>query len=139
MHSKVIHLFNFLFSCTEHRRESHINWRDSQRSMIPLPIHHDSERRKTLKVNQQLILYLRHAAKCTSDHCLVTKHCDQMKALWFHLSRCNVWECSYPYCRTANASLVHYCHCNNNNCSLCGPIRAVLRLNKYVNTKVCLE
>jgi len=93
-----------------------------------------SERRNTdvdrrIRHNQQRLLLLRHASKCTEleGHCKVTPHCDEMKRLWKHISVCQKKECNAPHCMSSRAVLSHYRRCKDARCAACAPVRLTIR------------
>jgi hypothetical protein len=74
---------------------------------------------------QQRLLLLQHAAQCTAPlgECRATQHCADMRALWSHITSCQVPKCSTPHCISSRYVLSHFCNCNDPACRMCQPVR----------------
>eukprot|EP01032_Pedospumella_encystans_P012332 gene12332-14275_t len=80
-----------------------------------------------LQRQQQRLLLLQHAARCTHDEthgtCPVTPHCASMKALWQHVQQCALIKCPTPHCVSSRYVLSHWCNCADADCRMCQPAR----------------
>eukprot|EP01032_Pedospumella_encystans_P012075 gene12075-13993_t len=80
-----------------------------------------------LQRQQQRLLLLQHAARCTHDEahgtCPVTPHCASMKALWQHVQQCSLIKCPTPHCVSSRYVLSHWCNCADADCRMCQPAR----------------
>ena len=84
------------------------------------------QKRKVVKQQQQRLLLLRHASKCTAGAGCKTKFCGQMVALWKHMKRCRNKNCKTAHCLSSRCVLNHYRMCKNENrtstCEVCAPV-----------------
>merc|ERR1711871_656162 len=92
----------------------------------------DAHRSQVLKQQQQRLLLLRHASKCSKTDCEVTQHCASMKELWEHIMNCKDQQCRKPHCVSSRYVLSHYSKCKETKCPVCGPVRDAI-LEHYNN------
>ena len=52
------------------------------------------------------------------------------RKLWDHVLVCKTAGCVYPRCIVTRELLKHYHHCKDENCPVCEPVKAVIRVNK---------
>ena len=93
----------------------------------------DRERQRVLKLQQERLVILRHASRCTypEGSCPATHNCAQYKKLWIHISSCRAQQCDRPHCVSSRYVLSHYHRCQEDSCAVCGPVReAIDRHNK---------
>ena len=84
------------------------------------------ERTKIIKQQQQRLLLLQHASKCTvqvGETCPITPHCALFKTLWRHVLSCKDKECTTKHCASSRYALHHYSMCKQSDCQVCGPVR----------------
>ena len=84
------------------------------------------DRTKIIKQQQQRLLLLQHASKCTvqvGEICPVTPHCALFKTLWQHVLSCKDKECTTKHCASSRYALHHYSMCKQSDCQVCGSIR----------------
>ena len=88
----------------------------------------NSDRQQVLRHQQQRLVFLRHAAKCTHENgkCPVTPHCAGMKRLWKHIAECKDQKCLVPHCVSSRYVLSHYHRCKDIRCPVCGPVREAI-------------
>lgn len=82
---------------------------------------------------QERLLLLRHASKCTApnDRCTATPLCAKMKILWNHISVCTAAsECKTKYCISSRYVLSHWHHCQDSKCDVCAPVNEVIRKSR---------
>jgi len=84
---------------------------------------------------QQRLLLLQHSANCPNKdgHCPVTKYCAQLKRLWEHMEGCADNKCQMRHCFSSRVLLTHYNRCQDPRCHACGPVRQVVRNDRYSN------
>ena len=87
------------------------------------------QHRQFLRSQQQRLLLLRHATKCTAPigQCTATPFCGPMKELWPHLSKCHDNPCSVRHCVSSRYVLSHYHRCRG-PCEVCPQVREAIRL-----------
>merc|ERR1711871_1365474 len=97
----------------------------------------DAHRSQVLKQQQQRLLLLRHASKCSKTDCDVTQHCASMKELWEHIMNCKDQQCKKPHCVSSRYVLSHYSKCKETKCPVCGPVRDAIieHYNNKSNTQ----
>ncbi len=73
----------------------------------------ESTKKLSAKTRQQRLTLLRHASKCTSPNCTVTRHCSQMKAVWNHILEddCTNPECGVKHCLSSRRVLSQFRRC----------------------------
>jgi len=78
-----------------------------------------------LRLQQQRLLLLQHAAKCqqSDGECTVTPHCAAMKKLWSHVKNCSLVKCPVAHCVSSRYVLGHWCSCTDAACRMCQPAR----------------
>jgi hypothetical protein len=75
--------------------------------------------------HQQVLIYLRHCAKCTDPtRCVYSSICQSGKQLWNHIFQCSNPRCTYLNCVFSRELLRHYQKCVNTKCPICGPVRS---------------
>jgi len=93
-------------------------------------------RQQVLRQQQQRLLLLRHSDKCLAgmpqhpEECFVP-HCAQMKVLWQHIAKCKDQQCKTSYCVSSRHVLSHYQRCKNKVCSICGPVREMIKSSMW--------
>jgi hypothetical protein len=74
--------------------------------------------------HQQILLFLRHCAKCTDpSRCQHSARCQSGKQLWSHIFQCSNQHCTYRNCVYSRELLRHYQKCVDKACPICGPVR----------------
>ena len=58
------------------------------------------------------------------------RHCAGMKRMWTHIAECKTYKKGCLHCHDARHLLTHYRGCKDGNCSICGPVREVVRREK---------
>lgn len=78
-----------------------------------------------LKLQQQRLLLLQHAAKCQrgEGECTVTPHCAPMRKLWSHVKNCSLIKCPVAHCVSSRYVLGHWLSCTDPACRMCQPAR----------------
>jgi hypothetical protein len=76
-----------------------------------------------LKLKQDRLVVLRHASRCNCEG--MTPHCAHMKQVWKHLQSCKVSNCNFKYCMSSKYILMHFSKCENVECEICRPVRAI--------------
>ena len=88
-------------------------------------------KRKVILQQQQRLLLLRHASKCTAGPSCQTRFCAQMKVLWRHMKACRDKNCKTSHCVSSRCVLNHYRICKSNgrtgSCEVCGPVMTRIR------------
>ena len=59
--------------------------------------------------------------------CPTTSHCVEGKALCAHILACKLKNCTYRGCLTTREVLGHHRRCADEDCEICGPVRALDR------------
>ena len=82
-----------------------------------------------LRQQQQRLLMLRHASKCTNENgmCTFSASCHAMKILWHHIKSCKDNNCKTKHCISSKYVLSHYSNCKDNTCERCFPVRDAMR------------
>jgi hypothetical protein len=98
----------------------------SQAPQALLPISGDgndarAQREKVVRQQQQRLLLLRHASKCTAGAACKTKFCPKMVELWRHMKQCRDKNCQTAHCLSSRCVLHHYRICIEQP-----PVRCVL-------------
>jgi E1A/CREB-binding protein len=102
-------------------------------------------RRQIVIQQQQRLLYLRHASRCThppnSPGCCPQGYaaCGPMKALWEHIAGCRDQCCPYPHCVSSRYVLSHYHRCKEEGCPVCAPVRQVVRESRLRHLPVTVQ
>jgi len=90
-----------------------------------------AKRQKVVKQQQQRLLLLRHASKCTAGSSCKTQFCGQMVKLWKHLKKCRDKNCQTAHCLSSRCVLNHYRICKGENrssqCEVCAPVIQQIR------------
>ncbi len=99
-----------------------------------LDLQGSAEQRRTILIQQQQrLLHLRHAFKCThppgAPGCCPEGYaaCGPMKALWSHIAGCRDQRCPYAHCVSSRYVLSHYHRCKDEACPVCAPVRQAVR------------
>ncbi len=93
----------------------------------------DEELRKmTIRRQQQRLILLRHASKCTlGDKCESTI-CPKMVKLWGHMKNCKDNNCTTEHCVTSRYVLNHYRMCKElkrtATCEICAPVMKAIQM-----------
>jgi Bromodomain/TAZ zinc finger len=86
----------------------------------------DAQKMRVILQQQQRLLLLRHASKCTAGSLCTTKFCEQMVTLWKHMKTCRNKNCKTSHCLSSRCVLNHYRVCKSNGrtlmCEVCGPV-----------------
>jgi len=84
------------------------------------------QRKKQIRLQQQRLLLLRHASKCTLGAACKTQYCAEMVKLWKHIKKCTDRYCSTPHCLSSRCVLNHYRICKRERksatCEVCAPV-----------------
>jgi len=84
------------------------------------------QRKKQIRLQQQRLLLLRHASKCTLGTSCKTQYCAEMVKLWKHIKKCTDRYCSTPHCLSSRCVLNHYRICKREKksatCEVCAPV-----------------
>jgi Bromodomain/TAZ zinc finger len=90
-----------------------------------------SQKMRVILQQQQRLLLLRHASKCTSGPQCPTKFCEQMVTLWKHMKTCRNKNCKKSHCLSSRCVLNHYRVCKSNSrtllCEVCGPVMVKIK------------
>ena len=91
---------------------------------------HSEQHKQFLRSQQQRLLLLRHASKCTAPigKCTATPFCGPMKQLWPHLATCKANPCPVKHCVSSRYVLSHYHRCKR-QCEVCTPVRDAIKRN----------
>jgi Bromodomain/TAZ zinc finger len=85
-----------------------------------------AQKMRVILQQQQRLLLLRHASKCTAGPQCTTKFCEQMVTLWKHMRTCRDKSCKTSHCLSSRCVLNHYRICKSNGrtltCEVCGPV-----------------
>jgi TAZ zinc finger len=83
------------------------------------------EEEMVIRQGQQRLLLLKHARKCpaAAGACTQTRHCDEMKTLWKHITVCKDQKCAMRHCISSRGVLHHFTHCKDAQCRICDPVR----------------
>jgi Bromodomain/TAZ zinc finger len=85
-----------------------------------------AQKARVILQQQQRLLLLRHASKCTAGPQCTTKFCEQMVTLWKHMRTCRDKSCKTSHCLSSRCVLNHYRICKSNGrtltCEVCGPV-----------------
>ena len=85
----------------------------------------------SVKLQQQLLLYLRHSSQCVYPNCTVIRHCSYMKSVWKHIATCVDEDCPVTHCSLSKKILHHHFSCvSSSRCSICRPVLEAIRVNK---------
>jgi len=81
------------------------------------------------RLNQQRLLLLLHASKCTKrkGECSFNPHCAKMRPLWKHISVCLKKDCPAPHCMSSRRALSHHRRCKDSECLECAPVKVKIR------------
>ena len=86
----------------------------------------EAQKMRVIIQQQQRLLLLRHASKCTAGAHCTTKFCEQMVTLWKHMKTCRDKNCKTSHCLSSRCVLNHYRVCKANGrtlmCEVCGPV-----------------
>jgi hypothetical protein len=89
------------------------------------------QRKKVIRQQQQRLISLRHASKCTVGPSCKIKFCPQMVKLWNHMKKCRNKDCTTPHCLSSRCVLNHYKICKDegrtSTCEVCAPVMDVIR------------
>lgn len=85
-----------------------------------------AQREKVVRQQQQRLLLLRHASKCTAGTSCKTKFCGKMVELWRHMKQCRDKNCQTAHCLSSRCVLHHYRICKAENrtatCEVCSTV-----------------
>ena len=91
----------------------------------------DAQKMRVILQQQQRLLLLRHASKCTAGSQCTTKFCEQMVTLWKHMKTCRNKNCKTSHCLSSRCVLNHYRVCKSNGrtlmCEVCGPVMVKIK------------
>jgi E1A/CREB-binding protein len=92
----------------------------------------ENQKAEVLYQQQQRLLLLRHASKCTvaPGQCTTTPHCEQAKKIWSHIGKCKEQKCEVLHCVSSRFVLSHYHRCKDLECKVCAPLREVTNPSK---------
>ena len=96
------------------------------------------ERQYILHQQQRRLVDLCHASKCAHVDGRCPRgypSCKDMKELWRHIAPCREQRCQYPHCVSSRYVLSHYHKCKDKHCSVCGPVRNIIRSRKAAEAK----
>lgn len=88
------------------------------------------QKRKVIKQQQQRLILLRHASKCTLGPACNIRFCDQMVELWNHMKMCRDQNCTTKHCLSSRCVLNHYRICKDqmkSSCEVCAPVMEIIR------------
>ncbi len=95
-----------------------------------------SQREKVVRQQQQRLLLLRHASKCTAGPACKTKFCGKMVELWGHMKQCRDKNCQTAHCLSSRCVLHHYRICKaENRTASCEVCSTVLSQGKSVDSE----
>jgi len=85
-----------------------------------------SQREKVVRQQQQRLLLLRHASKCSAGPSCKTQFCAEMVKLWQHMKQCRDKNCQTAHCLSSRCVLHHYRICKGEgrtgSCEVCAPV-----------------
>jgi hypothetical protein len=85
-----------------------------------------SQREKVVRQQQQRLLLLRHASKCSAGPNCKTQFCAEMVKLWQHMKQCRDKNCQTAHCLSSRCVLHHYRICKGegrtSTCEVCAPV-----------------
>jgi len=90
------------------------------------------QKTKVVRQQQQRLILLRHASKCTVGPSCKIKFCAQMVKLWNHMKSCRNKDCTTPHCLSSRCVLNHYRICKaeerTSTCEVCSPVMGIIKL-----------
>lgn len=95
---------------------------------------HSAQRKREIKQQQQRLLLLRHASRCTAGPSCKTQFCPQMVELWKHMKECTDKNCQTSHCLSSRCVLNHYRSCKAEKktptCEVCSIVTKQSKLSQ---------
>lgn len=96
-----------------------------------------NDKKKVIRQQQQRLMLLRHASKCSKGTGCTVKFCPAMVKLWNHMKSCRDKDCSTEHCLSSRCVLNHYRICKEENrtdsCEVCAPVVKAIQYHDSKN------